>query len=311
MSDFEKAEQHASNVIDGGFYSLLTDFENVFKPGNEDNREIIFSIQFDPATLINGVAGHSAHSWGGLFAARQEGWPYRHGQIRPTDRCYLQYDAEDKRYPGSFMVSRYQRYYNAYEDGIPAADKVVTHYYPHASLVNDPANPSPDNWVYLDEYTDDVPLNEEWEDENYPWVKKFDDPNSVDRGDNSRDFFLFRLAETYLIRSEARIKQGKSGDADINTVRARSWDVMASGADLDDVLDERGRELMGECKRWMDLRRMGKVKERVSMYNPSVRRYLDQSINPFGDQDGKALRRPIPTDVIIRDAGNYGQNIGY
>jgi len=209
------------------------------------------------------------------------------------------------------MVTRYERYYNAYEDGIPQDDKVVTHFFPHASLVNDPMNPSPDNWVYLDEYTDDVPANEEWEDENYPWVKKFDDPNSVDRGDNSRDFFLFRLAETYLIRSEARINQGRSGDEDINTVRARSWDVMASGADLDEVLDERGRELMGECKRWMDLRRMGKVKERVSMYNPTVKRYIDQSINPFGDQDGKALRRPIPTDVIIRDAGDYGQNIGY
>ena len=56
---------------------------------------------------------------------------------------------------------------------------------------------------------------------------------------------------------------------------------------------------------------MGKVKERVSQYNPTVKRAIDLGQNVFGDQDGKALRRPIPTDVIIRDSGDYGQNPGY
>ena len=309
--DFEKAEQNATSVIESGTYNLLPSFESVFEPGNEENREIIFAIQYDRNSMINGIGGHNAHSWGGLFAGNAAGMPYRHGQIRPTDQCYLQFDKDDKRYSASFMVNQYDPYYDYYDDSKPEEDKVISQVYPHASIVNDPENPSPPNWVFLDEYTVWVPSNEEWEDDNYPWVKKFDDPLAVTRSDNSRDFFLFRLAETYLIRAEAKIKQGKSGDDDINAVRARSWDIPSEGAGIDDLLDERGRELLGECKRWMDLRRTGKIIERVSMYNHAVKRYLDQGYEPFGPQNGKALKRPIPTDAIIRDGGDYGQNVGY
>ena len=56
--DFKKAEEYASNVIENPSYNLLPNFENVFKPGNEDNREIVFAIQFDRNSLINGVGGH-------------------------------------------------------------------------------------------------------------------------------------------------------------------------------------------------------------------------------------------------------------
>jgi len=309
--DFEKSIEYATNVIDSGVYSLLANFEDVFTPGNEDNREIIFSVQFDQNSLINNVGGHSSHSWGGLFAGSQIGMPYRHGQIRPTDWSYMQYSSEDKRYPGSFMVEQNDPYYDAYDTSIADSDRVFSNIYPHPSILEDPNSPSPNNWFYLEDYTVWVPQGVEWEDQNYPWVKKFDDPTAITRSDNSRDIFVFRLAETYLLRAEAKINLGQSGDNDINTVRARSWDVQASGATLDDLLDERGRELLGEYKRWMDLRRMGKVKERVSQYNPTVKRAIDLGQNVFGDQDGKALRRPIPTDVIIRDSGDYGQNPGY
>jgi len=310
--DFANAEKYASNVINSNKYSLLSDFESVFKPGNEDNQEIIFSIQYDPTSLYKGLSGHGAHSWGGRNSSDvgpEAGNPYRHGQIRPTDKCYLQYDPADKRYESSFMTIKYVRYYDAYDENKPEEEKVIEFVYPHASIEDDPNNPSPDNWVFLEEYTVFVPG--EWEDTNYPWVKKFDDPTSATRSDNTRDIFLFRLAETYLIRAEALINQGKSGDADINKVRERSWDVQVANADLDDVLDERGRELMGECKRWLDLRRMGKVKERVSIHNPSVKNHIDAGNSPFGEMDGKALKRPIPTDAIIRDTGDFGQNVGY
>jgi len=308
--DFKKAEDYATEVIGSGNYNLLANFDNVFKVGNEDNREIIFAIQYDRGSMINGVGGHQAHAWGGLYASVTPGMPYRHGQMRPTDQCYLQYAPEDKRYAGSFMVNHYDPYYDFYDDSKPNEEKIVQTVYPHASIPFDPDNPGPENYIYGEEYTVWVPSNEEWEDTNYPWVKKFDDPLAVSRDDNSRDFFIFRLAETYLIRSEARINQGLSGDDDINAVRARSWDVQVAGADIDDLLDERGRELMGECKRWMDLRRTGKLEERVSQHNPTVARYIDQGYDPFNGGK-KALRRPIPTDVIIRDGEGYGQNDGY
>ncbi|WP_159517978.1 RagB/SusD family nutrient uptake outer membrane protein [Sunxiuqinia indica] len=309
--DFQKAEQNATSVIESGNYNLLSNFEDVFRPGSEDNREIIFAIQYDSKSLINGVAGSCAHAWGGYYASSKEGWPYRHGQIRPTDRCYLQYNVADKRYKGSFMVNQYDPYYDYYDDSKPEDEKKITRVFPHPSIVEDPENPSPDNWIFLEHYTVWGTAGETWETSEYPWVKKFDDPTSNKQYDNTRDFFIFRLAETYLIRAEARINQGLSADDDINFVRARSWDEKVTNANLDDVLDERGRELMGECKRWMDLRRIGKVKERASAYNPAVKKYLDLGYEVFGQNDGKAFRRPIPTNVIIRDEGDYGQNEGY
>ena len=207
------------------------------------------------------------------------------------------------------MTKKYDPYYDYYNDSKAEADKVITDVYPHASIEYDSASPNPLE-VFLDDYTVFVPSNEEWERKNYPWVRKFDDPQSITQYDNSRDIFVFRLAETYLIRAEAKINQGESGDEDIYEVRKRSWDVLPVNANIDTLLDERGRELMGEHKRWMDLRRTGKLEERVSMHNPSVRAYLDQGFDPFNG-GLKALRRPIPTDVIIRDASGYTQNEGY
>lgn len=308
--DFAKAEEYATNIIESGNYSMLGEFSEVFKIGNEQNEEIIFAIQFDKSSFINGIAGHRAHAWGGTYASSTPGWPYRPGQIRPTDQCYLQYNISDARYEATFMVNKYDPYYDFYDDAKPEEDKIITTFYPHASLEPDPDDPPPTHWVYLDEYTVFDSTRVEWEDKNYPWVRKFDDPTAIVQYDNSRDFFLFRLAETYLIRAEAKIKQGESGDEDIYAVRKRSWDVMPVNADIDTLLDERGRELMGECKRWMDLRRTGKLQERASLHNPSVSRYLEQGYDPFNG-GAKALRRPIPTDVIIRDVNGYDQNNGY
>lgn len=309
--DFANAEKYATDVIESGKYRLLPEFEDVFKVGNEINDEIIFSIQFDRNSLIAGVAGHNWPSTFGLHASTDPGWPYRNGQVRPTDRCWLQYHPDDKRFEASFMTTQYDPYYDKYDESKPKEEKVITHVYPHPSIVEDPLNPSPDNWHFLADYTVFVPVPEEWEDGDFPWLRKFDDPTAVTQYDHSRDIFLFRLAETYLIRAEAKIKQGASGDEDIYAVRSRSWNVMPVNADIDSILDERGRELLGEGKRWMDLRRTGKLIERVSAHNPTLRRYLDEGYKPFGVENGKALRRPIPTDVIIRDQSDYGQNIGY
>ncbi|MCF8378741.1 MAG: RagB/SusD family nutrient uptake outer membrane protein [Bacteroidales bacterium] len=310
--DFQKAAQYATNVIESeAGYELLPDFESVFEVGNEINSEIVFSIQFDKNSLINGIGGNNWASWGGLYAAATPGWPYRSGQIRPTDRAYLQYNLNDKRYEASFMTNKYNPYYDFYDEGKSEDDKTITQVYPHPSIELDTINPQPETWVFLADYTVFVPASEEWEDTDYPWVRKFDDPASVTQYDNTKDIFLFRLAETYLIRAEANIQRGLSGDDDIYAVRARSWDLMPVNADIDTILDERGREFMGEGKRWYDLRRTGKLIERVSEHNPSVLRYINLGNNPFGTNNGKALRRPIPTDVIQRDLGAYGQNEGY
>jgi hypothetical protein len=75
------------------------------------------------------------------------------------------------------------------------------------------------------------------------------------------DFYFARLAETYLLRAEAKLRKGDRAGAaaDINEIRGRAQAplVEAAAVDLDYILDERIRELYGEERRWNTLLRMG------------------------------------------------------
>jgi hypothetical protein len=84
-----------------------------------------------------------------------------------------------------------------------------------------------------------------------------------------------RLGETYLIAAEALMMQGKLTEAAFyfNELRKRAAFpgveiplISAEELDIDLILDERGRELAGELQRWPDLKRTGKLVERVRKY---------------------------------------------
>lgn len=80
--------------------------------------------------------------------------------------------------------------------------------------------------------------------------------NSNDNG----NMYLFRLAEAYLVRAEAKLYQGNSSGAasDLNELRSRAkCSQMYSGnITIDDIADERGRELWFEEWRNVELTRM-------------------------------------------------------
>jgi len=73
----------------------------------------------------------------------------------------------------------------------------------------------------------------------------------------SNDFPIFRLADVYLMRAEAKIRQGENGDADVNLIRNRAGLENWSGVTLPMLLEERGRELVWEAHRRQDLIRFG------------------------------------------------------
>lgn len=88
-----------------------------------------------------------------------------------------------------------------------------------------------------------------------------------------RDEYLIRLAETVLLRAEAKMRGGDNAGAaaDINLLRSRAkcgYMVQASDVNLDLILDERARELTYEEKRWNTLLRMGGTvaMERIKKY---------------------------------------------
>jgi hypothetical protein len=129
----------------------------------------------------------------------------------------------------------------------------------------------------------------------------------------TRDFVMIRLAEMYLIVAEADFKlhgpnatEGLKYLNDLRKMRATaiaspSFYNVSSIPDIDFILDERARELCGEQLRWMDLKRTGKLIERVQKYNP------DAEIKSFH------VVRPIPAAQLLQVSNpeEFKQNEGY
>lgn len=162
---------------------------------------------------------------------------------------------------------------------------------------------------------------------HYPTLIKHLAPNrpSVAERASSREWVRMRLGETYLIAAEAA---GRKGDFDlaakyINVIRERAawadgetktaqyWEIeggtsddvnstydnikvtaaeLSTGDFVSFILDERGRELLGEICRWEDLVRTEKFYEWVKKYNSDA----EAAIKPYHKL------RPIPQTHIDR-----------
>jgi hypothetical protein len=137
---------------------------------------------------------------------------------------------------------------------------------------------------------------------NRPWPYSLKDGAAF----TFRDEYMFRLAETYLLRAEAYLGLGKTTEAaaDINVVRARSnADPVSPGnVNIDYILDERMRELGVEEKRMLTLLRLGKWYDRVVKCNPYYASQADPKYNLW----------PIPQSVIEANReAKLQQNPGY
>ncbi len=107
----------------------------------------------------------------------------------------------------------------------------------------------------------------------YPTLKKYQDNGrtSYNEQDGGKDLILMRLGETYLLAAEAYLGAGDAATAldRINTLRERARNKNAiapynapgsmnlSAVTIDTILNERGRELIGEQMRRLDLARTG------------------------------------------------------
>lgn len=141
---------------------------------------------------------------------------------------------------------------------------------------------------------------------------QFQDASSGQGHDNGRiykDWYVMRLAETYLLRAEAYFLKGDGENAanDINSVRnrAKATPVAAGDVDWDLLLDERARELYMEEFRFNTLLRTGKLVEQLMKYNPVV---VQNGYN-LGDHLNKL---PIPSSEIEANSEvTLEQNPGY
>lgn len=112
------------------------------------------------------------------------------------------------------------------------------------------------------------------------------------------DIVLFRYADVLLMKSEAKVRNGENGDAELNQVRSRVG-MADRRATLDNILAERQLEFAWEGWRRQDLVRCGLF----------TRAYSSRPQLP-DEGSGYTTVFPIPENILFLN-GNLTQNPGY
>ncbi|WP_439482588.1 RagB/SusD family nutrient uptake outer membrane protein [Cyclobacterium plantarum] len=322
--NWAEAEQLAANVINNYDFELVTPYIDLWDINNEDNSEFIWTVQFTDDPLLNGP-GNSGHLYfifdytfnPAMVRDTENGRPFQ--RFLPTNYLFSLYDREmDARWNGSFKTVWY-----ANISGEINGQQVN----PGDTAIHIVMEPVPDevkqaapywiidykgNWIGNVSAYQEIGTNQR---RNYPSLLKFLDPlrPSINETAGRRDFPVMRLAEMYLIACEAAWRQNDNAAAAeyINVLRTRAalpgmeeeMQVSPGEIDLDFILEERARELIGEKHRWYDLKRTGTLLERVRQHN------LDAAPNI----QEMHLVRPIPQTQIDRvsNPGDFPQNPGY
>ncbi|MFO7824215.1 MAG: RagB/SusD family nutrient uptake outer membrane protein, partial [Cyclobacterium sp.] len=305
LGNWEEAESLAANVINNYSFDLVTPYGDLWDINNEDNSEFIWTVQFTDDPLLNGP-GNSGHLYfifdytfnPAMVRDTENGRPFQ--RFLPTNYLFGLYDREkDARWNGSFKTVWYAN----------ISGEINGHQVnPGDTAIHIVMEPVPDEvkqaapyWIidYKGNWIGDVSAYQEIgtnQRRNYPSLLKFLDPlrPSINETAGRRDFPVMRLAEMYLIACEAAWRQNDNAAAAdyVNVLRTRAalpgreeaMQVAPGDIDLDFILEERARELIGEKHRWYDLKRTGTLLERVRQHN------LDAAPNI---QD-MHLVRPIP-----------------
>jgi hypothetical protein len=118
----------------------------------------------------------------------------------------------------------------------------------------------------------------------WPHYKLFvdDNENSPKQGGHS-DWYMFRLAETYLLRAEAYFWKGELQKAadDINAVRTRAGcaPITAAQVNMGAILDERARELFYEENRKTELTRISFLFAKTGKQSETGKTYTVEGIS--------------------------------
>lgn len=135
----------------------------------------------------------------------------------------------------------------------------------------------------------------------FPFPNKFlnDDPRTVPNGAN-QDWYVYRVAETYLLRAEAYfwLDESVNAAADVNAIRTRAGaaPIDPTDVDIDVILDERAKELFNEEPRRTEMVRMAYIFAKTGrQYNGKT-----YSLNAFST-DNFWYDRTIAKNRLFRD----------
>ena len=319
--DYAKAIANLKSVIANYGITLLPNFGDIHKQGNEMNNEVIWSIQYTRDPLTN-AGGNNAHVFflmeydvlPGMQRDTENGRPFK--RYKPTNYTIdmvFNNRENDSRYKKSFKDTYYSNKPGTYNTSFDVTKKTVTF------ATGDTAIYLPGFEMSVEERAKkkyQVLVPSRYDERIYLALSKHIDGGRIDRTqfEGGRDFIAFRLADTYLMLAEAQYFSNLKADAvaTYNVIRKRAaWpgkeaNMLIKEGDLtiDFVMDERERELLGEQSRWLDLARWGNLIERVKKFNPQGAAFIKSH----------HVLRPIPQLQIDRVTGNaasFPQNPGY
>ncbi|MBL7737285.1 MAG: RagB/SusD family nutrient uptake outer membrane protein [Chitinophagaceae bacterium] len=328
QSKFQLAVNTSSEVIDRLGYALMTNrfgaqydvfgtgdvYYDLFRYENQnapDNTETIWAVQFEP-----NVAGGDSHPWSNIYSPRLSrlgNAPDGKPAYNPLYQDTLGVGVARSR--GTNLVF-YTVWEGNWDNDIRNAEhNIRRHFY-----YSNPQSVWDGRLIDLADYPPGARnLLKDTTNYIYPFVMKVWEPVTEVKkgtlpatgggGQVHTDFYVMRLAETYLLRAEAYVGLGDNdlAAADINVVRnrANAHPVLPEDVDLDYILDERVRELYAEEMRMITLLRTGKLIERTRKYN-------DNPLMPGANIQDYNNLWPIPQQQLDLNRDNkWAQNPGY
>ena len=361
--DFANAYTAATEVLNNlSKYGvgLQTFYADVFRPRNDYNSEILWSIERIPGNFIanevsnpTGIGGNTkgvdaANDFCGDYTAVRA--PLNSSSTQPVSTRTILYGRPIRRFcPTPWLVnvafsdkfndSRFEGtfrtfYITSTTGGGFTADVDTAIVLALTNQVADSLNGIAPTGPRLKPYRVIAPR--EWYfsggsiDPNvtrnmYPSISKYEDPDKINANNQgTRPFVVAKLSETYLLAAEAALGTGNRAAALdlLNVLKRRAVNrpnlseserlsryeairlTSANQVTLDFILDERAREMTGECTRWPDLAVRNKLIDRVRLYNTDA----------AGNIKDFHARKPIPqsqlNNTVDENPAQY-QNPGY
>lgn len=272
-NEYDKALVQFNSVVASGQYTFGTDYPSIFSYTNENNKEVLFDVQY--MTTSNGASYPSqlvpSAYWTGLGLS---GYDNAYGtSTYNTTKNLIQ----------SYRTSA---------GGLLPIDKRDTFCIQHGFALST-ATP-----LVLDT--------------SRPFEKKYINvtKRGTGRADWPINFIVMRYTDVLMMRAEC-ILHGATGtqaevDAIINQVRARGGvTATVANANITMLMEERRREFAGEGLRWNDLVREGMA---VSTMNAWI---ASDAIPTIKTVIPQFIIYPIPQAELLAKSGLYTQNDGY
>ncbi|MEM0993754.1 MAG: RagB/SusD family nutrient uptake outer membrane protein [Bacteroidota bacterium] len=313
-ADMSQVISTTTDLIDNGGYSLATDFFRLFD-GDSDNNAATDELIF----TVNCVAGQTCNRAFTAMVMSQGQFAADAGSFRGWNGfCTLpefvdSWDTSDPRYfeenypnePGTIDPDTYQLNRGVQVgvqhgpvpvggDGQPTEGGAFKRDANGQLVIEVLRNFLRDNQVV--DYNKDVTFtSNQWAGARI-FKYEYDTPGPG-RWDTNINPVIFRLADAYLMRAEAKLRSGDETGAleDVNTLRAARGTAALDQISLDALLDERGFEFYWESHRRTDLIRFGKFNDAWTE-------------KPASDPNKRLF--PIPLNALA-SSSNLTQNQGY